>query len=445
MLTHEQNQRLTQTNAGTPMGNLFRAYWIPVLLSRELSEPDGAPVRVRVLGEDLLAFRDTEGLVGLISPRCPHRGADLYFGRNEAQGIRCAYHGWKFDRHGQCVEMPTNDLATYCRIKDRARITSYATKEWGDMIWAYMGTDEPPALPHMEFALVPPSHRFVSKKLQECNWAQAAEGGIDTAHFSFLHQPVSSTGADWINQSARATRGYSPQTMNHQHLQWMRDDPQPKYEVIKHAAGLVLGGSRKANDGQRYWRVAQYLMPAHGYTPSATLGQNFLGQTWIPIDDHSCWIYVYAWNPDRPLDSAEIAQYESGGAVFSEIDENFKPLRHRGNEYLMDRQRQKNENFTGIVGVSEQDAAIQDSQGSIADRTREMLSSTDLGVVRFRHLMLEAVEHLAHGKSPLGRNDPVAYSVRAGAQVAPESLGLSDVMNLRFGHPLGQVNSSNSC
>ena len=443
MLTHEQNQRLTQTHAGTPMGNLFRAYWIPVLLSRELADPEGAPVRVRVLGEDLLAFRDTDGLVGLIAPRCPHRGADLYFGRNENHGIRCVYHGWKFDRHGHCVDMPTHDPDTYCRIKDRARITSYPVKEWGDMVWAYLGTGAPPPLPEMEFARVPTTHRFVSKKLQECNWAQAAEGGIDTAHFSFLHQPVASTEADWVQQAARATRGYSPQTMNHQHLQWMRDDPRPKYEVLQHGAGLVLGGSRHAGDGQRYWRMAQYLMPAHGYTPSSTPGQNFLGQTWIPIDDHSCWIYVYAWNPDRHLDAAELEQYASGGAVFSEVDAGFKPLRHRGNEYLMDRQRQKHENFTGIVGVSEQDAAIQDSQGLIADRTREMLSSTDLGVVRFRHLMLEAAEQVAQGRSPLGRDDPMAYNVRAGAQVAPEGLGLSEVMQLRFGHPLGYVDHSN--
>lgn len=442
MLTQEQNQRLTQTNAGTPMGSVFRAYWIPVLLSRELPEPDGAPVRLKVLGEELLAFRDSTGQVGLISPRCPHRGADLYFGRNEEQGIRCAYHGWKFNRDGQCVDMPTNDHATFCRIQERARITAYPVQEWADMVWAYMGTGEPPALPQVEMALVPGTHRYVSKKFQECNWAQAAEGGIDTAHFSFLHQPISSADDDWVNKSARATRGYSPKTMNHEHLRWMRDDPQPKYEVMKHGAGLVLGGSRKANDGERYWRIAQYLMPSHGYTPSAMPGQNFLGQTWIPIDDHSCWIYVYAWNPERPLTQEEVEQYAQGGAVFAQVDQHFKPLRHRGNEYLMDRQRQKHENFTGIVGVSEQDAAIQDSQGLIADRTREILSATDLGVVRFRQLMLEAAEHIAQGKVPLGRDDPGAYTVRAGAQVAPEQMSLADVMHLRFGHPWGHADST---
>ena len=439
MLSHEQNQRLTQTGAGTPMGAVFRAYWIPVLLSKQLPEPDGPAVRVTVLGEDLLAFRGTDGQVGLIAPRCPHRGADLYFGRNEENGVRCAYHGWKFDRLGHCVHMPTSDDDTFQRIKDRARITAYPVKEWGDLVWAYMGPNEAPELPRMEFALVPPSHRFVSKKLQECNWAQAAEGGIDTAHFSFLHQPVAQSEQEWADKSARATRGYSAKTMNHEHLRWMKEDPQPKYEVTRHEAGLVLGGSRKANPGERYWRIAQYLMPAHGYTPSATPGQNYLGQSWIPIDDHSCWIYVYAWNPDRPLTDEERELYSKGGAVFAETDTQYKPVRCRDNEYMMDREHQKHENFTGIVGVSEQDAAIQDSQGRIADRTREMLSPTDMGVVRFRQLMLEAAGHVAEGKAPWGRDHPNAYTVRAGAHVAPEHLSMSEVMTLRFGDPLGHV------
>lgn len=442
MLSHEQNQCLTQTGAGTPMGTLFRDYWIPVLLSRELPEPDGAPVRVTVLGEELLAFRASDGQVGLVSPRCPHRGADLYFGRNEDHGLRCAYHGWKFDREGQCVDMPTNDEDTYRRIKDRARITAYPVKEWGDLVWAYMGSRDVPALPQMEFALVPPSHRFVSKKLQECNWAQAAEGGIDTAHFSFLHQPVAQTDSEWADKSAKMTRGYSSKTMNHEHLRWMRDDPQPKYEVVRHGAGLVLGGSRRADAGERYWRIAQYLMPSHGYTPSATPGQNYLGQTWIPIDDESCWIYVYAWNPDRPLTDQEREQYSKGGAVFAETDAHYRPVRNRGNEYMMDRVRQRNESFTGIQGVSEQDAAIQDSQGRIVDRTREILSSTDMGVVRFRQLMLEAAAQAVQGISALGRDDPGAYAVRAGAHVTAEHFSMKEVMTQRFGDPIGRVDAA---
>jgi phenylpropionate dioxygenase-like ring-hydroxylating dioxygenase large terminal subunit len=440
MLTREENEMLTRTGAGTPMGELFRSYWIPVLLSEQLPERDGEPVRVTVLGEDLLAFRDSEGKVALIEPRCPHRGADLFFGRNEGGGIRCAYHGWKFNAHGDCLEMPTLPAETVPRMCEKARIRAYPTREWGDFVWAYMGQRQPaPELPQMEFALVPPAHRHVSKKYQECNWAQAAEGGIDTAHFSFLHQPVVSPDDDEAAKAARATRGYSQKTMSQDHVRWMREDSRPKYEVLRHGSGLVLGASRKAGPGEHYWRVAQYLMPAHGYTPSATDGQTYHGQTWIPIDDQSCWVYVYSWNPARPLTDEERQGYRTGGAVYPEMDANYMPVRNRGNNYLMDRRMQKTENFTGIVGVSEQDAAIQDSQGRIHDRSRELLGPTDIGVVRFRRVMLEEARTAAAGGTPLGADAPEEYRVRGGGIVAPADADLEEVMRMRFGDEVGRI------
>lgn len=440
MLSREDNEILTRTGPGTPMGALFRSYWVPVLLSQQLPGCDSAPVRVKVLGEELIAFRDSEGAVALVEPRCTHRGADLFFGRNEAGGIRCAYHGWKFNARGECVDMPTVPPETVPRLSEKAHIKAYPTREWGEMVWAYMGERQPvPELPQMEFALVPPSHRHVSKKLQECNWAQAAEGGVDTAHFSFLHQPVASSDEELAQKAARAVRGYSQKSMNEDHVRWMREDARPRYEVKKHGSGLVLGASRNAGPGQHYWRVAQYLMPAHGYTPSATEGQTYHGQTWIPIDDESCWIYVYSWNPTRPLTDEERRSYCTGGAVYPEMDANFMPLRNRGNDYLIDREMQRSENFTGIVGVSEQDAAIQDSQGRITDRTRELLGPTDLAVVQFRRLMLDAAKVVAQGGTPLGLDDPAAYHVRGGGIVAPAEASLSDVMKLRFGDELGRV------
>ncbi|HAO54255.1 MAG TPA: ring-hydroxylating oxygenase subunit alpha, partial [Gammaproteobacteria bacterium] len=173
MLTVEENAMLTQTNPKTPMGEVFRSYWQPTLLSRELPRNDCPPVRVKLLNEDFVAFRDSEGKVGIVSPRCPHRGADLFFGRNEQCGLRCVYHGWKFDIHGNCIEVPNAEASVAERLKKRATIRSLPTQEWGDIIWAYMGTGEPPELPQFEFAKVPPEHRFVSKKFQQCNWAQA--------------------------------------------------------------------------------------------------------------------------------------------------------------------------------------------------------------------------------------------------------------------------------
>jgi phthalate 4,5-dioxygenase oxygenase subunit len=429
MLTQAQNETLTRTGPGTQMGALFRRFWIPVLLSRELPEPDGPPVKVRVMGEDLLAFRDSAGRVGLIEPRCPHRGANLYFGRNEDGGIRCAYHGWKFSVEGRCLDAPTMDpdTPTYAHLCARAGIVAYPTREWGECIWAWLGPAEAmPPLPDLEFALVGPEHRYVSKKLQECNWAQSAEGGIDTAHFSFLHAPVGEAAM------ARLSPAYAEQ------VRWMRDDGAPRYTTVEHDAGLILAGARRAGDGDTYWRIAQYLMPNHSLAPGGAAGQTNHGQTWVPIDDTSCWIFTYSWNPDRPLSDQERAAYAAGAAIHSEVDEHYWPVRRRANDYLIDRDLQKRESFTGIKGISEQDAAIQDSQGLIHDRTREMLGPTDLGVSSFRALMLKAARDLAAGIAPPAAANPAAYRVRSGLIVAPDELPFDQVMTRRFGHPQGR-------
>src|ERR1700744_6614101 len=180
MLRAEDNRFLTESGAGTGMGELLRRFWIPVLLSEELPEADGEPKKIAVLGEELLAFRDTRGVVGIIDQYCPHRGANLWLGRNEECGIRCVYHGWKFDTDGRCVDMPTSYPAL--NAKDLIRIKSYPAREWGDIIWAYMGPAEAmPELPDLEMELVPPSHRYVSNKWQDCNSVQATEVSIDTS------------------------------------------------------------------------------------------------------------------------------------------------------------------------------------------------------------------------------------------------------------------------
>lgn len=446
MLSREDNETLTRTGPGTPMGRLFRSYWLPVLLSEELPQSDGPQVRVKVLGEDLLAFRDSTGRVGLVEPRCPHRGADLYFGRNEDGGIRCAYHGWKFDVSGACLDMPIIPPETARGMCQKVRIRSYPTRESGGMVWAFLGElaegQEPPPMPRMEVGLVPAAQRYASKKLQECNWAQAAEGGIDTAHFSFLHMPVARSEEAFEELALKAVRGYSAKTMNQDHVRWMREDPRPRYHVKRHAAGLVLGASRQADPGEHYWRIAQFLMPCHGYTPSAAPGQTYHGQTWVPIDDQSCWIFCYSWNPERPLAVEELDSYHSGGAVYPARGPDYVPLRNRGNDYLMDRRMQQLENFTGIEGVSEQDAAIQDSQGRIADRTREMLGPTDVAVVHFRRLMFEAVKAVAEGRTPPGVDDPGAYHVRGGGTIAPAGADFDSVMRERFGDELGRVQTA---
>ena len=219
------------------------------------------------------------------------------------------------------------DAPTYEHLRARAGIVAYPTREWGECVWAYLGPAEAmPPLPDLEFALVDPAHRYVSKKLQECNWAQSAEGGIDTAHFSFLHAPVGE------EAMARLPPAYGEQ------VRWMQADGAPRYTVVEHDAGLILAGGRRADDGETYWRIAQYLMPNHSLAPGGMAGQTNHGQTWVPIDDTSCWIFTYSWNPDRPLSEGERAAYAAGGAVHAEVDAHYAPIRRRANDYLIDRE-----------------------------------------------------------------------------------------------------------
>jgi len=431
VLSVADNELLTRTGPGTPMGDLFRRFWMPALLSQELPEPDGPPVRVKIIGEDLVAFRDTEGRVGLVDPRCPHRGANLFFGRNEQGGLRCAYHGWKFDVAGRCVDMPT--MPPDSTFRDRIRATSYPVREWGEFVWAYLGpAGSLPELPALEFALVPTAHRFVSKKLQQCNWAQACEGGIDTAHFSFLHMPVTSSASesDEIMRRSSADRDRT---------RWMRDDPMPEFQVVPHDGGLAIGASRRADGSGLYWRVSQFLVPNHGLAPNAFAGENYHGQTWVPITDELCWVYCYTWNPERPLTEAERQRLRAGQSVHAAVDECWVPLRNRDNDYLIDRVDQKLRTFTGIRGISAQDACIQDSQGFIADRAREHLGPTDAAIVQFRRLMLRAARDLRAGVEPPAARNGAAYAVRSGSALADRSVAFADVMRERFGDGVGWV------
>lgn len=256
MLRAEDNKFLTESGPGTGMGELLRRFWIPVLLSEELPEPDGEPKKIVVLGEELLAFRDTRGVVGIIDQYCPHRGANLWLGRVEECGIRCVYHGWKFDTDGRCVDMPTSypDL----NAKDLIRIKSYPVREWGEMIWAYMGPAEVmPELPDLEMALLLASHRYVSKKWQDCNWVQALEGSIDTAHFTFAHlsfdkeeNEILDIKKHFVNPLVR---------MSSDHMRWIAEDPRPVIKVAPHEAGLTIAAW--PSHGQRQHLLAHCAIP----------------------------------------------------------------------------------------------------------------------------------------------------------------------------------------
>lgn len=432
MLTEAENRLLTETGPHTAMGNLFRNYWLPACLSRELA-PDGSPLRLKLLGEEFIAFRDSDGKVGVVSPRCSHRGASLFFGRNEECGLRCAYHGWKFDVSGKCMDMPNVDSSVAARIQDRASIRALQVTDHAEIVWVHFGDADAPPLPRFEFMEVPPEHRYVSKKLQQCNWAQAVEGGLDTAHFSYLHAGISNGVKVGLHEAGGQKRQQGDnEPLNLKRLRWLIEDGAPRFIVKKHKAGLLLCAARTGDDDLLYWRMTQFLMPNHSLTPGNFPDDTSLANTWMPIDDTSCWIFCYAWHPDRPIGERERTRLEAGAGIFAEIDEHFVPIRRRENDYLLSRERQQTHSFTGIDGISEQDQAIADSQGLIADRTNELLVQTDLGVVRFRELVLGEAEKL-NGESPLGSRNPEAYTVRSGDYVASADTDLDSVILQRFG------------
>jgi len=411
MLRKEQNELLTQTGPGTPMGRLFRTYWIPALLAEELPENDCPPVRVKLLAERLLAFRDTEGRCGLIDEFCAHRGVSLWFGRNEDCGLRCSYHGWKYDVTGQCVDIPSEpDGSKFAR---KVKLQSYPLVERGGVLWTHMGApDDRPPLPEWEFATVPPSQARTTKRWQESNWLQAMEGGIDSSHVSFLHR--GDLNSDPLFKGARGN-------------QYNLNDSRPVFEVVESPGGLYIGARRNAENGNYYWRITQWVMPS--FTMIAPRGNHPVhGHFWIPIDDENCWTWSFDYHPTRALTEAEqTAITEGKGIHVKYVPGTFRPLANKDNDYLMDRAAQKaGRTFSGVDGFAMQDASMQESMGPIVDRTKEHLVSTDTGIIMARQRLLRAVKALVeNGVTPPGA-DPVHQKVRSAAVILPPDQPFKD-------------------
>ena len=429
MLSAEDNRLLTRTGPEEPMGQYFRRFWQPVALSRELTEPDGPPVRVDVLGEHLVAFRDTNGDLGLLDDACPHRGASLFYGRNEDCGLRCVYHGWKFAVDGAAVALP--NVPSDAPMQRTMRTTSYPVCERGDFVWAYLGpTDRAvPEPPQLEFTMVGAEHRYVTKQLIDCNWAQVMEGDLDTSHFSFLHMPAPAVPSN-DNPDAPA---------DEKRLRMIRNDPMPSFTIKEHDVGFIVGGARLSDDDQHYWRITQFMLPSHGTGPSTLPGETYLGFTIVPVDDQACFMFTYAWNPERPLGDDERQRLVDGHAVFATLGPDYRPLANRSNDFLIDRDEQRERTFTGVKGLAEQDAMIQQSQGYIVDRTKEHLTRTDAAIVRFRRRVLDAAKALAGGEEPDAPYAADHYCTRPGSWFTGRAVEFDDVLVERFGDPLGRV------
>jgi phthalate 4,5-dioxygenase len=397
MLSEADNERLTRVGPGTPMGNLFRRYWLPALLAEEVPDRDGPPRRVRLLGEDLIAFRDSDGKVGLISAFCPHRRAPLFFGRNEECGLRCVYHGWKFDRNGACVDMPSEPPDSL--FKAKVTIDAYPTWEGGDMIWAYMGPPElRPEPPDHELLRASPAHRYVSKSFEDCNFLQALEGGIDPTHATIMHN-MHIGDRSFLNNYDRLVA---------------------ELHLDKTDYGFTYAGIRNRSS-QTWVRGYHWIMPS--YHMRARVEGNFTpiprdeaevptidGHIWIPIDDEHTWVYnfMYSHDPARPIPREQALGAETYLGRGDYLDENYVSRLNRTNDYGIDRAVQRAQTMTGIEGINTQDFALQEGMGAIVDRTKEHVGTTDRAIIILRQMLLESLDALEAGGT-LRAIDPATY------------------------------------
>jgi len=372
MLSKEDNELLTQINLGTPMGNLIRRYWVP-LLSEEISQPDCPPVRVRLLGEELVAFRDSQGRIGLLGERCAHRGTSLFYGRNEECGLRCIYHGWKYDVDGHVLDTPAEPGDS--DFGKKLRHTAYLTHEAGGVIYAYLGPrDKIPLFPNYEWTQVPLDQTYVTKCLLECNYLQGLEGECDSSHLSFLHRAFS----------------------NERNQPLYKSDTSPIYETEETDFGVRLIATRNSADNQHYVRFSAFVMPVYGCVPAGRPTNELDGyeiHTYVPADDTHCWRYDIGFRRMHAVREEEVHRRK-------QINPDYTRIRNARNNYLQDRQMQKTVNFTGIEDFLNHDACATESMGPIFDRSKEHLGVSDKAVIAVRRSLLTAVKELQAGKQP---------------------------------------------
>jgi phenylpropionate dioxygenase-like ring-hydroxylating dioxygenase large terminal subunit len=397
MLSREDNELLCRVGPGTPMGDLMRQYWVPAALSTELPARDGAPLRVRLLGENLIAFRATSGAVGLVRDSCPHRGASLFYGRNEQEGLRCVYHGWKFDVTGRCVDMPNEPAESNFRGKVRA--VAYPCVERAGLVWAYLGPREtPPPLPVLEPTML--ADASVQIYQRECNWMQALEGDIDTCHTVFLH--LGSVDADEARPGTWARYALS--------------DRAPRYAVADMDFGVMYGAYRPAEADSEYWRIANFLFPFYAMVPTGVLGLEVRVRAWVPMDDeHTLAISIARSAQGVRSAGRQVVRPPETLPNTTDWYGRFRCVANAGNDYLIDRTAQKTTSYTGIDAIFLQDQAVTESMGAIYDRTNERLGTSDQMIIRTRKRLIDAARALRDtGKVPPGVDDPGVYAVRSG-------------------------------
>jgi phthalate 4,5-dioxygenase oxygenase subunit len=393
VLTAEENELLTRTGPGTLMGALFRRYWLPVLLSEEIPEPDGAPVAVDVLGERLVAFRDTAGTVGLLEERCAHRAASLLYARNEEGGLRCIFHGWKYDASGQCVDMPTEPLES--SAWDSIRLRAHPVREAGGVVWAYLGPPErEPVFPEFSWLKLPPAQCKAYKVLQECNYAQSLERDLDPAHIPIAHRRLTD---EQVRSGVRLANLDRRETI-------------PRVEVQETTYGFRYAAIRPRDDSCEHVRMTSYVMPSCLILGPA-VGSNTVAQVVVPRDDGSNWQFLFRFNPEEP---ADIAEYTASRGL-NRLEPGYRKLQTLANRHGQDREAMKARSFTGIEGVIIEDHALAEIQGPVVDRTRERLGATDAAVVALRRHLLAGARAVMSGADPPGLDASIPFGRITGA------------------------------
>ena len=421
------------------MGNLMRQYWIPALQPSDLPEADGRPLRLRLLGEDLIAFRDSTGRVGVMRHSCPHRGASLFFARNEHGGLRCVYHGWKFDVEGNCIDMPNEPPES--NFKEKVRAGAYASVERNGIIWAYMGPKQaPPPLPELLPNL--DADCRVWRRLEQCNYMQALEGDIDTVHFGFLH-----AGHIKTEQLMHGSADYY--SLKHR---------EARFEVREHEIGTSYAAIRDAEEGTEYWRMGHYLLPFFTMNAPGLLGIKNFCNAWVPLDDENTMVWAIGqqvFDPNTtgigglkagfvrqdPLGKFDpYGQRQQGQPIPRKFQVNssdwlgmYRPIANRDNDYLMDFDLQKSMGtYTGIPGPG-QDPMAQETMGPIYDRTQERLGTSDTMIIRARRKLINAARAFDDGVTPPGIEAPELFRMRSGGALLRKGAnGLDDLANLHF-------------
>jgi phenylpropionate dioxygenase-like ring-hydroxylating dioxygenase large terminal subunit len=423
MLSTEHNDILTRVGPGTPTGELMREYWIPACLPGEL-KPDAAPTRIKLLGEKLIAFRDTEGRIGILDHRCPHRCASMFFGRNEEGGIRCAYHGWKFDVEGNCLDQP--NLPEDQRFTDRVKAKAYKVAEKGGIVWVYMGKRQvPPPLPALEVLSIPDDERIVMCHMRDCNWLQSLEGDIDTSHFGFLHA------------GAVQPDDVDPNTMHRYGLL----NRTPRYHVKETEWGTMYDAYRPADSGNHFHRFAHFMFPCFALVPDGTFSNMIQATLSVPLDDNHTMTYVCAWSKrDIALRTLKDGSPIPGAA----LTRDFLPTTtdwlgrwrlkaNRDNDYLIDRDEQASgKSYSGIQGIGQQDQAMVESmegaEDGIVDRGFENLAASDRMIAMTRRRIIAAAQaHQKDGTIPPTVDRPeLARNARGGSFVCSDKVDWLD-------------------